>query len=169
MFNTMKNTKLRHQEIYAAAAKALDSHGGVERIDSLDRDERRPILRQLAIRVKEQTGCTRDTARRNVAKAMRRARFAVMQKKEPLIKDNWGGARPNTGTGPHPLLPGTTREKVSTRLAPGSKELAQAIAEILELPGWGHALEVALVRLVEGDWVLRRKLAEMGIIVKGGK
>lgn len=55
---------------------------------------------------------------------------------------------------------------VTTRLAPGIKELAQAIAETKGLPGWGHAIEMALVRMVEGDRDLKIKLAEMGIIIK---
>jgi hypothetical protein len=58
------------------------------------------------------------------------------------------------------------RQRVSTQLAPGSKELAQAIAEVLELPGWGHVIDQALVRMVEGDRELKVRLAEMGIIVK---
>jgi hypothetical protein len=52
-------------------------------------------------------------------------------------------------------------------LASGSKELAQAIAEVLELDGWGRVVDEALVRMVEGDPELRAKLAKMGIVLLG--
>jgi hypothetical protein len=82
----------------------------------------------------------------------------------------WGGSRtpgPGKSLGPPHLPEGQKRLPVSTKLAPGSKELAQAIAKILELPGWGHTVDMALVRMVEGDRELKMKLAEVGIIVKG--
>jgi hypothetical protein len=82
-------------------------------------------------------------------------------------RHDWGGRRPNQ-TGRPPLPEEEKRQKVSTRLGPGYKELAQAIAEVEGLPGWGHAIEQALIQRVEGDLRLRVKLAEMGIIVKMG-
>jgi hypothetical protein len=83
---------------------------------------------------------------------------------------NQGGPRkpgPGKRLGPAPLPPEQKRQPVSTRLAPGSKELAQAIAEVLELDGWGRAVDEALVRMVENDPELRAKLAKMGIVLLG--
>jgi hypothetical protein len=156
------NTKERHEKIYNAAVKAVEREGGVEAIDSLAQNERLITLQNMYISVVLETSCVKATARRNVAKAIRRARYGVMKQRET---DNWGGPRKNQ-TGRPQLPEEETRPKVSTRLAPGSKELAQAIAEIYGLPGWGHAVELALVRMVEGDQELRVKLAEMGIILK---
>jgi hypothetical protein len=152
------NTKERHKEILNVAAKAIEAAGGVVGIDAMPKGERIAALRELAAGIVEETGCTIETARRNVAQAMRRARYGVMQ-------DRWGGPRPNQ-TGRPPMDPAERRVRISTRLAPGSKELAQAIAEVLELPAWGHAVDRALVRWVEGDRELKIKLAHMGIIVK---
>jgi hypothetical protein len=152
------NTKERHRKIYNAAVKAVEREGGVEIIDRLPKGERVPVLRNMALTVVGQTSCTKDTARRNINKALH-------QMRNGLTQDNWGGPRKNQ-TGRPQLPEEETRPKVSTRLAPGSKELAQAIAEIYGLPGWGHAVELALVRMVEGDQELRVKLAEMGIILK---
>jgi hypothetical protein len=83
-----------------------------------------------------------------------------------LTQDNWGGPRKNQ-TGRPQLPEEETRPKVSTRFAPGSKELAQAIAEIYGLPGWGHAVEKALARMVQTDPGLQTRLAEMGIALEG--
>jgi hypothetical protein len=154
------NTKRRHKEILAAAVKALEDAGGVEIIDALPQEERTPQLRKMADSVIGLANCTRTPARSNVAKALHQARYALMQA-EP---DMWGGTRPNAGP---PRLPeDQKRQPVSTKLAPGSKELAQAIAEVLELPGWGHSVDQALVLMVEGNPELRRKLADMGVILK---
>ena len=158
----MKNTKARHQEILTAAVQTLETFGGVEAIDALSQKERIPILRKMGKMVRELTGCTIPPARGNIAKAMRKARFGIMQERDP---DRWGGARPNTGR--PPLPESQKRQAVSTRLAPGTKELAQAIAEVLVLPGWGHALEQGLNRMVEGDQELKNKLVEMGVISQG--
>jgi hypothetical protein len=153
----MTNTKARHKEIYAAAAEVLQSVGGVEEIDALAQEKRILKLRHLTKAVAAKTNCTRDTARRNIAKAMHRARFGIMQ-------DRWGGSRVSDRLGRPSIPEAQKRQSVSTRLAPGSKELAKAIAEVLELPGWGHAVDQALVRWIEGDRELKVKLAEMGII-----
>lgn len=151
------NTKFRHQEIYATAVKILEMSGGVEAIDSLEQSDRVIVLRRMASGVADMTNCHIDTAKRNVAKTLRRARYGIMQ-------DRWGG--PGRNQGRLPMPDNQKRQPVSTRLAPGSKELAQAIAEALELSGWGHTLDLALVRMVEGDRELKVKLVEMGIIVK---
>jgi hypothetical protein len=88
----MDNTKARHAEIYAAAVAVLATAGGVEAIDSLDQVERLPRLRSLYRQVVEATGCHPDTAKRNVAKAMRRARYQIVRE-----RDDWGGAREGAG------------------------------------------------------------------------
>jgi hypothetical protein len=159
----MTNTKARHQEIYTAAVEALETAGGVGEIDNLSQDKRKAVLFGMATSVIATANTTRDTARRNVAKALRRARFAIMQQVDPA---RWGGPRVSDKLGRPPMPEAKKRQRVSTQLAPGSKELAQAIAEVLELPGWGHVIDQALVRMVEGDRELKVRLAEMGIIVK---
>jgi hypothetical protein len=140
----MTNTKARHKEIYDAAVEALKEAGGVETINSLPKAQQKSQFRTMVSHVAEVTGCTIDTARRNVAKVCRNARHD-----EPK-EDNWGGRRPNQ-VGPPPLAKDQRRIPVSTRLAPGSKELAQAIAEALELDGWGRAVDLALERMVKND------------------
>lgn len=84
------NTKARHQEIYTAAVSALETVGGVIAIDQLEQLERLAILRKLYKTVVDSTNCHIDTAKKNVAKAMRRARYGEMQK-------HWGGERPGAG------------------------------------------------------------------------
>lgn len=84
------NTKTRHEEIYTAACSALEQAGGIVKIDKLDQLERLPILRSLYKTVVDSTNCHIDTAKKNVAKAMRRARYAEMQA-------HWGGSRPGAG------------------------------------------------------------------------
>lgn len=159
----MTNTKKRHKEILAAATEVLENVGGVGIIDALPQEERRPILVKMAKSVQETTNCAAPSARNNVAKAMRKARFKIMKEQDP---DRWGGARVSDKLGRPRLPEDQKRERVSTRLGHGVKELAQAIAEVLELDGWGHAVDQALVRMVEGDRELKIKLAEIGIILK---
>ncbi|MHC4489892.1 MAG: hypothetical protein ACYSW7_12095 [Planctomycetota bacterium] len=159
----MTNTKARHQEIYTAATKALENAGGVREIDNLSQDKRKAVLFSMATSVIATANTTRDTARRNIAKAMHCARFAIMQQADP---DRWGGPRVSDKLGRPPMSENQKRQSVSTRLAPGSKELARGIAEVKELPGWGHSVDLALVRWVEEDSSLKVRLAEMGIIVK---
>jgi hypothetical protein len=156
------NTKARHLEILAVAANEVEKAGGVESIDALPWQERRATLGKMITAVIETTGCVRETARRNVAKAMRRARYALMQQEAP---DSWGGQRPNQ-TGRPPSPPDEKRIAVATMLTADAKELAEAIAVILDLPGWGHSLEAGLQALVEGDPSLREGLDDMGIILK---
>lgn len=84
------NTKARHEEIYTAAVSALETVGGVIAVDQLDQLERLPVLRKLYKTVANSTNCHIDTAKKNVAKAMRRARYGEMQKR-------WGGERPGAG------------------------------------------------------------------------
>lgn len=84
------NTKARSLEIYTAACSALEQVGGIVKVDQTPELKRYSVLRQMADVVVLQTGCTLEAARRNVAKAMRRARYGVMQAR-------WGGSRPNAG------------------------------------------------------------------------
>ena len=95
----MSNTKQRHDEISAAAAAVLAAAGGVEKIDFLDQLERPARLRELYHQVVAATRCHPDTAKRNVAKAMRRARYQSMQKQKELddLVSSWGGAREGAG------------------------------------------------------------------------
>jgi hypothetical protein len=157
-----KSTKKRHQEIMNIARQVLKEAGGIEAHLALPAHQQGPKFLEMARHVAELTQCVNQTSRNNMAKVMRQARGELM-------KDNWGGKRtPGQGKtlGPAPLPAQEKRVAVSTRLAPGSKELAQAIAEVLELPGWGHAMELGLMALVK-DKEIRGKLADMGIIVKG--
>lgn len=89
----MPNTKARHQEIYNEAVKVLKTFGGVETVDALSQEARIPQLRKMAREVKETTNCHIDSAKRNIAKAMRRARYGIMQ-------ERWGGKRPGAGRPP---------------------------------------------------------------------
>lgn len=84
------NTKARSQQIFTAAASTLEAVGGVVKVDQTPELERWALLRQMGETVAAETGCTIESARRNVAKAMRRARYGVMQ-------DRWGGTRPGAG------------------------------------------------------------------------
>lgn len=84
------NTKARHEEIYTAAVSALETVGGIVAVDQLDQLERLPVLRKLYKQVVDSTNCHIDTAKKNVTKAMRRARYGEMQKR-------WGGERPGAG------------------------------------------------------------------------
>jgi hypothetical protein len=168
------NTKERHQEFLVVATKLIKLAGGLEALDSLSKDEHKVAFNRLVDNLLVKTGCSsRQIARRIVATAMRRGRDYLVEMR------NQGGARtPGLGKslGPDPLPEDQKRQQVSTRLAPdvidvngetaGSKELAQAIAEVFELAGWGRAVDEALVRMVENDPELRGKLAKMGIIVK---
>ena len=86
----MPNTKTRHEEIYTVAVSALETVGGVVAVDQLDQRERLYALRKLYVQVAWETMCHMDTAKKNVAKALRRARYGEMQKR-------WGGERPGAG------------------------------------------------------------------------
>jgi len=91
----MINTKKRHLEIYNSAVRVMEIFGGIETIDALSQEERIPQLRKMARMVKELSDCHNDSAKRNIAKAMRRARYGIMKDKK---KDkDWGGKRPGAG------------------------------------------------------------------------
>ena len=84
------NTKARHDEIYNAAVAALESAGGVVKIYQMEQDQRIVILRKIYQQVVGEAECHIETARKSVAKAMRRARFKEMEA-------HWGGNRPGSG------------------------------------------------------------------------
>lgn len=94
------NTKVRSEFIFNTAASVLEAAGRCTAIDELSLEERWPILDEMYKSVMSQTGCVRETAKRNIAKALRRSRYGEMQKR--------GGARP----GPHPGRPPTSGEVV---------------------------------------------------------
>lgn len=82
----MKNTKAIHQEILTTAKNAIADAGGVEAIDGLPLIERGYELRKLYVIVSRDADCHIDTAKRNVAKALRLARGEI-------VKARWGGNR----------------------------------------------------------------------------
>ncbi len=86
----MTNTKARHLEIYNASVQVLDKAGEVEIFDALPQDERLPKLHAMAKEVVKLTDCEISSAKRNIAKALRRARYGIM-------KEAWGGSRPGAG------------------------------------------------------------------------
>jgi hypothetical protein len=74
-----------------------------------------------------------------------------------MTKNQWGGKRSDQKGRP-PLPKHKKRVRVATLLAPGSRELAQAIAKELGLPGWGYAVDLALVKMIENDQTLKDSL-----------
>lgn len=87
------NTKARSEQIFNTAVSVLEAAGGCVKIDQLSLEDRWPVLNEMYESVMAQTGCVRETAKRNIAKALRRARYGEIVKR--------GGARP----GPHPGRP----------------------------------------------------------------
>lgn len=85
----MNNTKTRSLEIYAAAVAAL-TESGADITDAVD-------VLPIAKVVEARTGCHVYTAKRHVAKAVRRARFELLDMSTQIVIDNWGGSRPNSG------------------------------------------------------------------------
>lgn len=76
------NTKARAEEIQEAAKTILVTHD----IDVTKQVALLPLAKELM----QQTGCEISTAKRHVAKAVRRARGV-------LSEARWGGARPGAG------------------------------------------------------------------------
>jgi hypothetical protein len=152
------NTKERHNEIVATATELIKAAGGIEAIDNLTKDEHKVAFNQIVDAVIDQTGCaSRQIARRNVAKAMRKGRDYLVRMRSQggaRIPGPEGGARipgPGKTLGPDPLPEDQKRQRVSTTLAPGYVEKAKAIAEIKGLKGWGRAVEMALDLMIEED------------------
>lgn len=83
------NTKARSEIIFNTAASVLEAAGGCIWFDRLPAGEiGQPVpparwlaLEQMYAAVCEQTGCVRETAKRNVAKALRRARYGEIVKR----------------------------------------------------------------------------------------
>jgi hypothetical protein len=82
----MNNTKARSLEIYAAAVAAL-AESGADITDVV-------LILPLAKIVAARAGCHVYTAKRAVAKAVRRARFGLLGEDTQFVIDNWGGSRP---------------------------------------------------------------------------
>jgi len=81
-------------------------------------------------------------------------------------KDNRGGAKipgPGKTQGRPPMPPEEKKVRVSTMLAPGSKERAVAVQRILGLSSWSRTLETALFLMIESSPELKAKLEEMGL------
>lgn len=83
------NTKAQSGLIFKTAASILEAAGGHPKIDALDLESRYPILNGMYADLMAQTGCVRETAKRNIAKALRKARYGTMVQR--------GGARPGAG------------------------------------------------------------------------
>jgi len=77
-----KNTKVYSEAIYAAAV-AL-----VEPVDVSEAVEIRPLAHKLV----EAIGCNYDTAKRHIAKAVRRKRGELVK-----LHQGWGGPREGSG------------------------------------------------------------------------
>jgi len=86
------NTKSRSDEIFTTAASILEAAGGHTKIDTLSLEERWTELDKMYRQLMEATGCVRETAKRNIAKALRRARYGTMAKRGGLR--NPPGGRP---------------------------------------------------------------------------
>lgn len=76
------NTKVRSLEIYAAAVALVES------VDVGEAVEIRPLAKEL----KRQIGCNYDTAKRHIAKAVRRKRGELVK-----LHQGWGGPREGSG------------------------------------------------------------------------
>jgi hypothetical protein len=68
-----------------------------------------------------------------------------------MSRSQWGGQRSNQRGRP-PLPEHKKRVRVATLLAPGSLEIAKAVAKELGLPGWGYAVDLALTTL---EWLIK--------------
>src|SRR3989304_2889936 len=87
------NTKARSEFIFNTAASFLEGAGWCVWFDALPAGpERYQALESIYAAVIQATGCVRDTAKRNVAKALRRARYGEMIKR--------GGRREPPGGAP---------------------------------------------------------------------
>jgi hypothetical protein len=99
------NTRARHIEILNAAARAVEEAGGVLEIGALDQEAHRAAFLELAKCVASETGCHITTAKKNVAQALRQARYKIVKERaaEGLIglieeaEAEWGGQRPGAG------------------------------------------------------------------------
>lgn len=81
------NTKTRYQQTRAAAMKIV-SDVGIVAYHDLDDDGRKAARQQMQQRLQSETGCAYETARRHIAKALRRHRSP-----DVTSPDAWGGDR----------------------------------------------------------------------------
>jgi hypothetical protein len=94
----VNNTKARSELIFNTAVSALEAAGGCEVIDRLPIGQARTLAYEALYRqVIEATSCHRETAKRNVAKALRRARYGEIIKRGGL-REPAGGRPPKTTT-----------------------------------------------------------------------
>jgi hypothetical protein len=98
------NTKERHLEILGVSERVVEEAGGPLEIDDLDQVSHRAAFLELAKCVASETGCHISAAKRNVATALRRARYRIMKERAKveglfdLIEEaEWGGKRPGAG------------------------------------------------------------------------
>lgn len=92
------NTKQRAMEIYEAALRLVDAPV----VDMLEGEEHRLELRRLADLLMAETGCVRETARKYIAKALRRKRHPSFEGEgsyQAAIAAGWtwGGRREGAG------------------------------------------------------------------------
>lgn len=88
-------TKVRTEEIHAAAKSLVAAVGGVEVLDAMtDLDARRSILVGLAKQLSTNESITYKTAHAHIAKACRRMRKPPLKAQQ---SPNWGGARDGAG------------------------------------------------------------------------
>lgn len=85
------NTKAHNTELAQVAAEILITSGA-------DITEAVSIVEMTAAMV-SQTGCHPDTARRHLARAVRRARFTSLPDDVKFVINNWGGTRDGAGRG----------------------------------------------------------------------
>lgn len=87
------NSKERSELIFNAAVSAVQAAGGHEVIDQLPAGQpRHQAYEVLYQQVMTATGCVRETAKRNVAKALRRARYGEIIRRGGLREP--AGGRP---------------------------------------------------------------------------
>jgi hypothetical protein len=114
-------TKDRRNEIQAAARQILEEQGGVMAVDALVNEVRKSTLVLMNKTLVDREGVTYDTARRHIAKAMRRARHDV------VIERGWGGKRDGAGRKAIAPLPGDTAGE-------GMEWMMETIDNIVERP-----------------------------------
>lgn len=143
----MTNTKARHEEILNCAVSIIEEAGGVSLIDSLPQEERVPVLRSMTKRIKAETACHIDTAKRNLAKAMRRARHGLMKARE--TKSNWGGSR---GGGRPKNTEGVNTMKAIVKklfVSPPRRAEASYVPGHSKMVDLGHELVAAEIEFIE--------------------
>ncbi len=88
------NSKQDFEKLAAAAARIIQVAGGPAVIDAVQGEARYTLLRGFADQLVDETGCSLSTARRHIARALRRARHP--EEPDPAR----GGYRPGAGRKP---------------------------------------------------------------------